>query len=470
MRERQTKIGWATAAAIVVANMVGTGVFTTLGLQLSSLEHVSVILLLWVIGGVVALCGAFTYAEIATRLPKSGGEYHFLSRIYHPFLGYLSGWVSITVGFAAAIALAAMAIGSYVATFIGWSDSSVAVISILLVALVHSFDIRQSSRFQNILTGLKVLLVLVLIVAGFLMPAATDNALVLSETFRFSWDDIWQPVVAVSLVYVIYAFSGWNAAAYLTEEIREPRRNLPRALLGGTILVSVLFFLLQVAFLRQAPADLLAGRVEVGQVVASIMFGNTGGRVVSFLIAGLLIAGISAMIWVGSRVTRAMAGDYQMWQYFARDNQRGVPVRAIWLQAAISVFLVSTSSFEQVLLYSGFVLQLFTILTVVGLFRLRRQGVGETTAWRSPWFPWVQLIFLFFNVIVLSFLLVDKPFESLLGLLNLAAGALSFAWEKWRYQPAPKPLVNQTEQSRQNGQSSNARSVQVKEGARVPEE
>ena len=470
MRERQTKIGWATAAAIVVANMVGTGVFTTLGLQLSSLEHVSVILLLWVIGGVVALCGAFTYAEIATRLPKSGGEYHFLSRIYHPFLGYLSGWVSITVGFAAAIALAAMAIGSYVATFIGWSDSSVAVISILLVALVHSFDIRQSSRFQNILTGLKVLLVLVLIVAGFLMPAATDNALVLSETFRFSWDDIWQPVVAVSLVYVIYAFSGWNAAAYLTEEIREPRRNLPRALLGGTILVSVLFFLLQVAFLRQAPADLLAGRVEVGQVVASIMFGNTGGRVVSFLIAGLLIAGISAMIWVGSRVTRAMAGDYQMWQYFARDNQRGVPVRAIWLQAAISVFLVSTSSFEQVLLYSGFVLQLFTILTVVGLFRLRRQGVGETTAWRSPWFPWVQLIFLFFNVIVLSFLLVDKPFESLLGLLNLAAGALSFAWEKWRYQPAPKPLVNQTEQSRQNGQSSNAHSVQVKEGARVPEE
>ena len=131
---------------------------------------------------------------------------------------------------------------------------------------------------------------------------------------------------------------------------------------------------------------------------------------------------------------------------------------------------MSTSSFEQVLLYSGFVLQLFTILTVVGLFRLRRQGVGETTAWRSPWFPWVQLIFLFFNVIVLSFLLVDKPFESLLGLLNLAAGALSFAWEKWRYQPAPKPLVNQTEQSRQNGQSSNARSVQVKEGARVPEE
>ncbi len=453
MPGQQTKIGWSTAAAIVVANMVGTGVFTTLGLQLSSLEHVGVILLLWVVGGVVALCGAFTYAEIATRLPKSGGEYHFLSRIYHPFLGYLSGWVSITVGFAAAIALAAMAIGSYVATFLGWPDSSVAMVSILLVALVHSFDIKQSSRFQNILTGLKVLLVLVLIVSGFVLPAASDNALVLSETLRFGWEDVWQSAIAVSLVYVIYAFSGWNAAAYLTDEIRAPRRNLPRALLGGTILVSVLFFLLQLAFLRQAPAALLAGKVEVGQVVAQLMFGAKGGRIISFLIAGLLIAGISAMIWVGSRVTRAMAGDYQMWQYFARDNQRGVPVRAIWLQAAISVFLVSTSSFEQVLLYSGFVLQLFTILTVLGLFRLRRENTGSDTAWKSPLFPIVQIVFLVFNVLVLFFLLVDKPFESLLGFLNLAAGALSFAWEKWRYQP--KPATIQEAKPAQNGKATN---------------
>lgn len=450
MPGQQTKIGWATAAAIVVANMVGTGVFTTLGLQLSSLEHIGIILLLWVIGGVVALCGAFTYAEIATRLPKSGGEYHFLSQVYHPFLGYLSGWVSITVGFAAAIALAAMAIGSYVANFLGWPDLSVAIVSILLVALVHSFDIKQSSRFQNILTGLKVLLVLVLIITGFVLPAADDNGLTLGAELSFTLEDVWQPVIAVSLVYVIYAFSGWNAAAYLTDEVKEPRKNLPRALLGGTILVSVLFFLLQLAFLRQAPVDLLAGKVEVGQVVASLMFGESGGRIISFLIAGLLIAGISAMIWVGSRVTRAMAGDYQMWQYFARDNQRGVPVRAIWLQAAISVFLVSTSSFEQVLLYSGFVLQLFTILTVIGLFRLRRRGTGEATAWRSPLFPWVQIIFLFFNTLVLGFLLIDKPFESLLGLLNLAAGALSFAWEKLRYREAPSNSKLVEEQTGQN--------------------
>lgn len=436
---KQIKIGWTTAAAIVVANMVGTGVFTTLGFQLSSLHDTGAILLLWLIGGIVALAGAFTYAEIATRLPKSGGEYHFLSRIYHPFLGYLSGWVSITVGFAAAIALAAMAIGSYVGKFLGCSGSTVAMFSILFVALVHSFDIKQSSRFQNILTGMKVILVLVLITSGFLLPAAPGSTLSQVGSLSMSWESVWQPVYAVSLVYVIYAFSGWNAAAYLTDEIKNPRKNLPRALLGGTILVSALFILLQVAFLRQAPPELLAGRVEIGQVVAELMYGERGGRIVSFLIAGLLIAGISAMIWVGSRVTRAMAGDYQAWQYFARDNKRAVPVRAIWLQAGISVFLVTTSSFEQVLLYSGFVLQLFTILTVVGLFKLRHQQTGEDQCWRSPLYPWVQLIFLFFNVLVLLFLLIDKPFESLLGMLNLAAGALSFAWEKWRYRTAPIP-------------------------------
>lgn len=423
------KIGWQTAAAIVVANMIGTGVFTTLGLQLNYLTHTWAIVLLWFLGGVVALTGAFTYAEVATRLPKSGGEYHFLSQIFHPFIGYLSGWVSITVGFAAAIALAAMAIGSYVAAFVGWRGSTIAIISIIIVSVIHSFDIKQSSRFQNVLTMLKVILVLILIVGGFLLPAAVDNALDWSSGWQL---EVWQPVYAVSLVYVIYAFSGWNAAAYITEEIDQPRRNLPIALVGGALVVGLLFVFLQLAFLRQAPLELLQGRVEVGQVVAQVMFGSTGGRIVSFLIAGLLIAGISAMIWVGSRVTRAMAGDYQTWQYFTRDNDNGIPVRAVWLQAGISIFLVATSSFEQVLLYSGFVLQLFTVLTVVGLFRLRRRKVGEEQAYRSPAYPWMQIIFLLFNSLVLVFLLIDKPFESALGFLNLIAGALSYGWEKWR--------------------------------------
>lgn len=428
MPNGKAKIGWVTAAAIVVANMVGTGAFTTLGFQLSYFSSTWAIMLLWVAGGVVALTGAFTYAEIATRLPRSGGEYHFLSKIYHPFLGYLSGWVSITVGFAAAISLAAMAIGSYLENFLPFSGRWIASLSIIIVAFVHSYDLKQSSRFQNILTAFKVLLVIGLISAGFILTPTEPNS------FQWHgihiWDKVMQPAYAVSLVYVIYAFSGWNAAAYITDEIEDAPKNLPKALIWGTSLVSVLFILLQLAFLRQAPIEALQAKVEVGQVVSSIMFGETGGQVVSFLIAGLLIAGISAMIWVGSRVTRTMAEDHSMWQYFSGDNRKGVPVRALWLQAGISVFLVSTSSFEQVLLYSGFVLQLFTILTVFGLFKLRKNRVGEENAFLSPLFPWLQIVFLIFNVFVLTFLLIDKPFESMLGLLNLLAGAISYFWEK----------------------------------------
>ncbi|MEM1215484.1 MAG: amino acid permease [Bacteroidota bacterium] len=444
MQSDRVKIGWSTAAAIVIANMIGTGVFTTLGFQLAYQEQITAIMLLWLIGGIVALTGAVTYAEIATRLPRSGGEYHFLSQIYHPMLGYLSGWVSITVGFAAAIALAGMAIGSYLTKIVAVSDATIAVGTILLVASVHSFDLQQSSRFQNILTGLKVCLVLFLIACGLLLPVVGPSVLTQPQTLPFAWSSVLQSGTWVALVYVIYAFSGWNAAAYLTEEIKDPTNNLPKALLGGTVLVSILFLLLQLSFLRQAPLDLLKGKVEVGQVVAEVMFGWQGGQIISYLIAGLLIAGISAMIWVGSRVTRAMASDYQMWNYFARDNSRGVPVRAIWLQAGISVFLVTTSSFEQILIYSGFILQLFTMLTVIGLFRLRKQKTGEATAWKSPFFPWVQIVFLLFNTLVLLFLLFDKPFESLLGLLNLVAGGLSYVWEKWRYEPSATVKSNQS--------------------------
>jgi len=430
MPQGQAKIGWVTAAAIVVANMVGTGAFTTLGFQLSHYSGTWAIMLLWMIGGVVAITGAFTYAEIATRLPRSGGEYHFLSKIYHPFLGYLSGWVSITVGFAASISLAAMAIGSYIEHFLPFSGRLIASFSILIVALIHSVDLKQSSRFQNILTTFKVILVIVLITAGFILEPSVPNAL--QWRGIHIWDTITQPTYAVSLVYVIYAFSGWNAAAYITDEIEDAPRNLPKALLWGTSLVSILFILLQLAFLRQAPIEALQSKVEVGQVVASLMFGEAGGQLISFLIAGLLIAGISAMIWVGSRVTRTMAQDHEMWQYFSGDNRRGIPVRALWLQAGISVFLVLTSSFEQVLIYSGFVLQLFTILTVFGLFRLRKNKIGEKGSFKSPLFPCLQIIFLIFNILILAYLLIERPYESSLGLLNLLAGAISYFWEKWR--------------------------------------
>ena len=425
-RQSRPKIGWVSAGAIVIANIVGTGVFTSLGLQLQSIQNTWSILILWILGGLISLFGAFSYAELGTHLPKSGGEYYFLSKIYHPFLGYLSGWVSLTVGFAAPIALAAMAMGAYMDKFVPIDASLIAVFAIVFLTLIHSINIKQSSRFQNLFTLLKLLLIGGMILSAFIIPSP-DNAIDFSSTWKA---ELLSPAFAIALVYVTYSYSGWNAAAYIIEEIKEPKKNLPRALIGGTALVSVLYVLLQYTFLREAPMEALVGKIEIGQVVAEYMFGWEGGRWVSFLISLLLISSISAMVWVGPRVTRAMANDYRLWQFLATDNKNGIPVRAIWFQTFISVLLIVTGSFEQVFLYSGFILQVFTTFTIAGVIILRIRMRGEGTGYKSPGYPVLQIVYLLVSFWILIFLLYDKPQESLLGFVNLALGALTFLMNK----------------------------------------
>jgi len=425
MRKPQ-KIGWGSAAAVVVANMVGTGVFTSLGFQVGIVQNRYAILLLWALGGLNALLGAFAYAELGTHLRRSGGEYHYLSKLYHPFLGYLSGWISITVGFGASVALTAMAMGFYMTPFIDVNPTFIAFASIVILSLVHSFSIRQSSLVQNGLTILKVALIVLLIVAGWYLPPAAK------ESWQSGADNPWvwnSSTFAVALVFVNYSYSGWNAAAYIVEEIRNPIRNLPRALIGGAAVVSVLYILLQLSFLRQVPLEVLMQKVEVGHLAAESMFGSAIGNWFSVIIAILLASSLSAMVWVGPRITGAMAKDHDNWSFFRIQNKHGIPVRAIWFQAIISLALILTGTFEQLLLYSGFILQLFNALTIAGVFILRYK-FPELRGYRSPLFPWLQLVFLIISVWMLVFLLIDKPVESLLGIANLALGAITFFWGK----------------------------------------
>lgn len=419
------KIGWRSAAALVLANMIGTGAFTTLGLQLEWISSGSTLLILWAIGGLVAWCGAVSYAELGTRLPRSGGEAHFLSEIFHPLLGFLSGWVSLTVGFAAAVALSAMAVGHYLEAWISWPPVFTAAGSIILLSLAHSFGTKESSRLQNGLTVIKLLVVLALGLAGALLPVP--------EGSEVNWalsgaEAIWSPGAAVAMISVFYAFSGWNAAAYIVEEIEDPRKNLPRALVVGTLVVSGLFLLLQYGFLRQAGSEALAGQIDVAQIAAGAMFGDRAGQMVSVVIGILLLTGISAMIWVGPRVVRAMGHSHQLWRTFSALSRNGLPLRATWLQGGISLFLVFTSSFERVLLYSGFVLQLFTFLAVAGLLLLRLRSPKEA-GYSSPLHPLPQFIFLAFSAWSLVYLLKNQPVESLLGLLNVVAGLAAYYFD-----------------------------------------
>ncbi len=428
MSEHLRKIGARSATALVIANMIGTGVFTSLGFQLADTRNTVSILLLWVLGGLIALAGAFSYAELGAYYKRSGGEYHYLSELVHPLVGYLSGWVSLTVGFAAPIALAAMAMSAYLAESLPVSSTWTATVVILLVTLIHSVNIRRSSRFQVVTTALKVILIFGFIVLGFCLSPSIPNALDWSPGWR---SEIVLPAYAVSLVYVTYAYSGWNAASYIVDEIRDPVRNLPRALILGTVVVTFLYVLLQWVFLRHAGLSALMGKVEVGQVVARQLFGREGGQWISLAIALFLVSSISAMVWVGPRVSLVMAEDHRFWRFLQYRNGQGIPVRAVWFQSALSILLVWTGTFEEVLLYCGFILQLFALFTVGGTFLLRRKKVD--LPYQNPTHPWLPILFIAVSIWILSFLILERPTESLFGLINLAVGWITYRLSKTRW-------------------------------------
>jgi len=375
-------------------------------------------------GGLLGLFGAFAYAELGTHFKESGGDYIYLTRVFHPLLGYLSAWAGLTVGFSAPVALAAMAFTKYLAPF-GLQDNIwLAIAVIIIIGLMHSFTIRHSSRFQNATTIIKVLFIVCLIIFGFTLPGNVNNAI----NFTDSWkNEIFIPGFAVSMVYVSFAYIGWNAAAYVADEIDYPGRNLPRALIGSTLFVSVVYVLFQLVLLKNATITELQGKEEVTFISFSHLLGSTGGKWVSIFIAIQLIATVSSYLWVGPRVTWAMAKENKLWQPFAKKNKHGIPVAAVWLHVFISILLTLSGSFEKVLLYAGFVLQLMASLTVATSLFIKRQN-KET--FKSPFKPVLQIIFLLFNIWVSIFTLIDRPVESLIGIGILLIGAVIYFFDK----------------------------------------
>ncbi len=404
--------------------MIGTGVFTSVGFQLSSVQSTWTILLLWLAGGLLGLFGAFAYAELGTHFKESGGDYIYLSRVFHPIMGYLSAWAGLTVGFSAPVALAAMAFTKYLAPFGLQGNVWLAVGIIIIIGLMHSFTIRHSSRFQNVTTIIKVLFIVCLIVIGFILPGNINNAL----DFNNNWThELLKPGFAVSMIYVSFAYTGWNAAAYVADEIEYPGKNLPRALIGSTLFVSVAYILFQFVLLKNATVGELQGKEEVTFISFSHLLGDTGGKWVSIFIAIQLVATVSSYLWVGPRVTWAMAKENKLWQPLAKKNKHGIPVAAVWLHVFISILLALTGSFEKVLLYAGFVLQLMASLTVSTSLFIKSQ---KKDTFKSPFKPVLQIIFLLFNTCVLVFTLIDRPVESLIGIGILLIGAVIYFFDK----------------------------------------
>lgn len=420
---------WAVTS-VVVANMVGTGVFTSLGYQLADIRSVFVLLLLWVVGGIVALCGAMSYAELGAALPRSGGEYNFLSKIYHPAAGFVSGWNSALIGFAAPVALAAITFGTYFVTILpgvetdSWIVKLLAAALVLIMTIVHCSSRENSARTQIAFTAFKVVLILLFCLAAILiapspqaitiLPSAGDSKLVFGGAF------------AISLIYVSYAYTGWNAATYLSGEIKNPQTQLPRILFFGTFAVMVLYVVLNYMFLKVAPMEAMVGKLEIGYIAAQYAFGENGARFVGVALALLLVSTVSAMILAGPRVLQMIGEDFVILRRLGKTNADGIPVTAIWFQSSLTLVFIITSSFESILVFSGALLALNGFVTVVGLFVLRWRQPDLARPYRVFAYPFTPAVYLLLTGFTLVFVAISRPVEALFAGAVIVSGLVLY--------------------------------------------
>src|SRR5436305_1456910 len=423
-RVPQRTIGFVTASSIVIANIIGTGIFTSLGFQLVDIQSGFPLLMLWIIGGLTALCGALCYGELSAALPRSGGEYHFLSQVYHPALGFMAGFVSATVGFAAPIALAAMAFGKYfVGVFGVGSPVLLSFVVVWVVTLFHLRNLQIGSAFQNLWTIVKLLLIGALIAAGFLIEPKQEITF-LPQSGDTGW--IFSGAFAVALVYVMYSYSGWNASSYIIGEVKNPERNVPRSLLTGTLIVIVAYVLLNAVFLATTPEVEMRGQLEVGLIAGRHIFGENGGRIVGAVICLGLISAVSSMTWIGPRVTMSMGEDHWLLRLLGRKNREGVPATAVLVQLLIVNLLLLTRSFELVVVYIQFALLLCSLLTVIGVIVLRASRPNVPRPYRVWLYPLPPLLFAAITIWMMIYLLISKTTESVAGMVTAIVGFLLY--------------------------------------------
>ena len=402
-----------TSASFIVASMIGTGVFTSLGYQLLEINTIFPLLLLWLIGGIIAFCGALTYGELATTYPRSGGEYSLLSTILHPSLGFGAGLVSATIGFAAPGVLAAIALGSYLSIFFQNIEPSLfAILIISLIHIIHVKSIKLGTSFQNISTLIKIIFILVFIAFGLNIENPQSLTLLPVEG---DMDVIFDAPFAVSLVWVSYAYTGWNTVIYVAGEVKNPIQNITKSMLVSTSIVMILYLLLNFTFLFTTPLMTLQGEVEVALISGIEIFGVNGGKVISLSISLLLLSTISSYIYIGPRVLAIMGEDYKELNFFNKKNIKGIPVNAFALQFFLSIIFILTSSFEQVLIYTSICLIIISSLTVFSLFFSRFKEKNLSRPYKAFGYPLTPLIYLMLNFWILFYSFIHSRFESFIG-------------------------------------------------------
>jgi APA family basic amino acid/polyamine antiporter len=405
-RSLPKRLGLRDATALVISNVVGTGIFTVPGIVAGMVPHVPAILALWAFGGVLALCGAVSYGALAARYPHAGGEYVYLRQGIGPIAGFLSGWTSFIAGFSGAVAAGAMAVAAYM----GLDQNSfagrlLACAIIVAFAALHSFRLTLGAHVQSVVTLLNIGLMVLLCIGGLLIPAATPVAS--AGTFTVS-------ALLVALVPIMFTYSGWNAAAYVAEEVQDPERNVGHALLIGTGVVIVLYLLVNIVYVTRVD---ISGetRIDIATLIGQRVFGTPGMRIVQVFSIAIITASVSAMTIAGPRVYFAMARDRCFPQWIVSlEPKTQVPYAAIWAQALWSCLLVLSGTFEQVLLYTGFAVVLFSTVAVATLFWTRgAASAGVLVA---------AAAFTVAGVGMLASTIVRAPKPALFGAALIAAG------------------------------------------------
>ncbi len=442
-RELQREISLLSATNIVIANMIGAGIFTTSGLLMKKIPNPGVILLLWVAGGIVALCGSLSYSLLGSRFPLAGGEYIYLSKLFHPILGFLSGWLSFFVGFSAPISASAIGFTEYLARAFpkilnpGIFDSHLehlflkkfySVLVILIFTIIHSRGVSLGTSVQNFLTFLKIGLILSFIIAGFFSDRGNLSHFTIKE--GISWDLANIKSLALSLMWITFAYSGWNASSYIGAEIKNPSRNLPISLFLGTSIVLLLYFLMNFIYIYAIRPEEMKGVISVGGLAMKNLFGEKMETLSSVLISFALFSSLSAFVILGPRVYYAMAKDGYFFKFASEIHPMfKVPSKSIVLQGIISIIILLSGTFEQILTYMSFSLGIFPIIAVVGVFKIKR----EYKEFKIPFYPLPPLIFIVSFILILSFGFLESPIPSLVAMLTVLAGIpFYFIFEKIR--------------------------------------
>jgi len=438
---------------LTVGSVLGSGIFLTGGAVAAALPHASLILLVWLAGGLLTMAGAVTYAELGTLFPRAGGLYDFLKEAYGPIWGFLYGWSAFWVIMSGGIAALAAGFAEYLGVFVPdlsthhmiaslsvgsatWELSSgqiVAAAAIFALTAVNYLGVRQGATTQNLLTVLKVGSVLVFCALGLWLPAplARGPSPPLAQGSLAA-------LFGVAMIAVLWTYDGWYGLVFSAEELREPERSLPRALLAGTLIIMVLYLLLNFVYLKALPIARMAASSRIGEDAAAALFGPLGARLLSAAILVSIFGCLSATILYSSRIYMPMARDGLFFRSLARIDPRSrVPARSLWAQSLWAILLTLSGTYEQLFTYVTFVVVLFQVAAGIALFVLRRRRPTLPRPYRAWGYPVVPALFVLASLLLVGNTLAERPIESIAGLGLLALGLPAYAF--WRRRAAASP-------------------------------